>query len=102
MGLLMERWMADPLTQCLGKCTHSELVDPGEWRVALNSHIQSTPPAIPPLSGLTKKRRYWKTVVKWVIYNQEKHIQDLKISGNIGGCGQRRGGIGGTVKAIGS
>ena len=47
MGLLMERWMADPLTQCLGKCTHSELVDPGEWRVALNSHIQSTPPPPP-------------------------------------------------------
>ena len=31
-------------------------------------------PTIPPLSGLAKKRRYWKTAVKGVIriYNQEK------------------------------
>ena len=53
-------------------------------------------PHIEPLSGLAKKRRYWKTAVKGVIYNQSKHIRDLKISGGIaGGGGQRRGGIGG-------
>ena len=42
--------------------------------------------SIPPLSGLAKKQRYWKTGVKVVIINnQEKHIRDLKISGGIGG-----------------
>ena len=37
--------------------------------------------------------------VKEVIYNQEKHIRDLKNRGSIGGGGaggsQRRGGVGG-------
>ena len=50
----------------------------------LNKMQYSRPP-IPPISGLTKKRRYWKTAVNRVIYNQEKHIRDLKISGGIGG-----------------
>ena len=54
-------------------------------------------PPILPLSGLAKKQRYWKTAVKAVIHNQEKRIRDLKISGGIGGGGQRRGGIGGTT-----
>ena len=30
-----------------------------------------------------KIRRYWKTAVKGVIYNQEKHIRDLKFCGGI-------------------
>ena len=51
--------------------------------------------------GLAKNKRNWKTAVKGVIYsilyNQDKHIQDLKISVGIGGGGQRRGGIGGTT-----
>ena len=38
---------------------------------------QSTPP-IPPLSAVLE------TLVKGVIYNQEKHIRDLKISSGMG------------------
>ena len=33
-------------------------------------------------AGMAKRRRYWKTAVKGVIYNQE-NIWDLKISGGI-------------------
>ena len=50
-------------------------------------------PPIPPLSRLAKnggKRTH-------IIYNQKKHIRDLKISGDIGGGNQRRCGIGGTI-----
>ena len=42
--------------------------------------------SIPPLSGLAKQRRYWKTAVKGVKYiNKKKRIWDLKISGGIRG-----------------
>ena len=39
-----------------------------------------------------------KTAVKGVMYNQEKHIRDLKISGSIGGEAVNRGAVlGGTT-----
>ena len=44
-------------------------------------------PPIPPLSGLAKKRRYWKAALKGVVYNQEKTYSGLEISGGIGGGG---------------
>ena len=61
------------------------------------------PPPILPISGLTKKQRYWKTVVKGVIiYNQEKTYSGLENQRRYwGGGDQRRGGIGGTVHTTG-
>ena len=52
---------------------------------------------------MTKKRRYWKTAVKGshILYiTKKKHIRDLKVSGSIGGAGQRRGGIGVTTVSL--
>ena len=50
----------------------------GFFKRRLRSGMQSTPPPpIPPLSGQATKRRYWKTAVKGVIYNQEKTYSGL-------------------------
>ena len=51
-------------------CGHSNQ----DW---MYTEIQSSP-QIPSLSGLAKNRRYWKTAVKGVIYNQEKTYSGLE------------------------
>ena len=43
-----------------------------------NRKVQSTPPPIPPLPELAKKRRYQKTAVKGIMYNQEKKHSGLE------------------------
>ena len=53
--------------------------------------IQSTPR--PP--NTEKKAVVLKTAVKGVIYNQEKHIRDLKISGGMEGEAVNGGVVGG-------
>ena len=47
--------------------------------------VKLTPP-IPPLSRLANKQWYWKTAVRESYYIiKKRHMQDLKISGGIGG-----------------
>ena len=72
------------------------LVDDFEATVDPPIPLLSEPPNTA-LSGLAKKGLYWKTAVKGAIYNQEKHIRDLKISGGIGGRWSTEGGIGGGI-----
>ena len=69
-------------------CGHSNQ----DW---MYTEIQSSP-QIPSFSGLAKNRRYWKTAVKGVIYNQEKTYSGLENQLRYwGGGGQRRCAIGG-------
>ena len=54
----------------------------GDWLLPIDSRPLNT-------AALEnwQKRRYWKTAVKGVIHNQEKHIRDLKISSGYWGGG---------------